>query len=319
MRARRLRWGAIAWLALGLAAVAPVGAAPGSLSVPQYISELDALRSRFNSDDDLAAQRALVDSLPPVWSVNGSTRTFQIQTGSLRRDMRSWAFDHDESARRRFLDNLQTLRTDAAAFERRVPARSRERARLSSILAAPEFRDVHGPTWIDRLWQRVLYFVAHYLWAGLASSAMPTIGNVIVYGLVAAAVFVLALSAHRYRRRRVAIETVAFREASTRAHDWSLWLTEAYTAAGRADWRRAIHLAYWCSVTFLEAKGAWRPDYARTPREYLRLLAPSSDDHAALAALTRRFERVWYGMAEADADTFAESVEDLKKIGCSAV
>jgi hypothetical protein len=71
-------------------------------------------------------------------------------------------------------------------------------------------------------------------------------------------------------------------------------------------------------VAFLEAKGAWRPDRARTPREYLRLLPASSDDGATLAAITRRFELVWYGNASADAEAFAESVANLKKMGCPA-
>ena len=100
--------------------------------------------------------------------------------------------------------------------------------------------------------------------------------------------------------------------------DWPLWLAEAQAAAARGSWRDAIHFTYWCAVAFLEAKGAWRPDRARTPREYLRLLPPSSDDGATLAALTRRFELVWYGNANADAQAFAESIANLKKMGCPA-
>ena len=39
----------------------------------------------------------------------------------------------------------------------------------------------------------------------------------------------------------------------------------------------------------------WPADRARTPREYLALVAPEDPRQAGLASLTRSFERVWYG------------------------
>jgi hypothetical protein len=93
-------------------------------------------------------------------------------------------------------------------------------------------------------------------------------------------------------------------------------MAEARAAADRGNWREAIHLAYWCGVSFLEAQGMWRPDYARTPREYLRLLPSSSQHHPPLAALTRSFEVVWYGTQEADADSYSQTLAHLEKLGC---
>ena len=80
-----------------------------------------------------------------------------------------------------------------------------------------------------------------------------------------------------------------------------------------------MHLTYWCAVSFLEAEGAWRPDRTRTPREYLRLLPPATNHGAMLAALTKRCELVWYGTVHADANAYAESIDNLKSIGCPAV
>ena len=83
--------------------------------------------------------------------------------------------------------------------------------------------------------------------------------------------------------------------------------------------RDAVHLAYWCGIAFLEAEGAWKTDPSRTPREYLRLLAPASARVAPLAALTRSFERVWYGTDRADGATYDEAVSELRKLGCPSL
>jgi uncharacterized protein DUF4129 len=121
---------------------------------------------------------------------------------------------------------------------------------------------------------------------------------------------------YRTIRSSAAHETILAGPLPVSAKEWTVWLAEARAAANRGDWRDAIHLAYWCSISYLEARGVWRPDRARTPREYLRLMPPSSADRPALAALTQGFELVWYGMQDADADAFAQALAQLKKLGC---
>ena len=62
---------------------------------------------------------------------------------------------------------------------------------------------------------------------------------------------------------------------------------------GNGEWRDAIHLAYWAGISFLERQGFWKPDRARTPREYLRL-SLRSEYRETLRALTQIFELAWY-------------------------
>jgi hypothetical protein len=104
--------------------------------------------------------------------------------------------------------------------------------------------------------------------------------------------------------------------APVSAKEWSAWLAEARAEAEAGNWANAIHLAYWAGISLLEAQGAWRPDKARTPREYLRLLAATDEHHPTLTALTHGFEIVWYGGHPANQDAFAETMTHLEKLGC---
>jgi hypothetical protein len=60
----------------------------------------------------------------------------------------------------------------------------------------------------------------------------------------------------------------------------------------------------------------WKPDRARTPREYLRLLSSSSEHRETLTALTRIFELAWYAKRGASERTLSQTLEALEKLGC---
>src|SRR4051794_39244631 len=109
----------------------------------------------------------------------------------------------------------------------------------------------------------------------LAPTEISTIANVFVNALLAAAIVVSAVALFRLLRRREPPPAVRLAAAPAPLAGWTDWLRRAQAAAASGSWRDAVHLTYWCAVAFLEAKGAWRPDGARTPREYVRLL-PSS-------------------------------------------
>jgi hypothetical protein len=100
------------------------------------------------------------------------------------------------------------------------------------------------------------------------------------------------------------------------ARSWHLWLAEARSLAQQQDWRNAIHMAYWAGISFLEEHGAWKPNRARTPREYLRLLGARTPKHEPLAALTRQLELVWYGYNDAAESDFNQALAELEKLGC---
>jgi hypothetical protein len=93
-------------------------------------------------------------------------------------------------------------------------------------------------------------------------------------------------------------------------------MAEARAAAAKGEWRDAIHLAYWAGISFLERQGHWKPDRARTPREYLRLLSSASEHRDTLTGLTRIFEVTWYAKRGANEAAFSQTLAALEKLGC---
>jgi hypothetical protein len=319
-RARRRRSGAAPFLVLTIALVAATRADTQSRALPvsDYIAQLDAIRSAVAAWPDAAARAtALVRALPATITIQGSGEQFEVSTESIRREFRAAQEGHT-AARQRLVRELGTMRSEALRYLDAPAASAAPRALLAQILAGQEFHDLHGPTWADRLRQRIWEFFLRALGLLFRESAIPTVGNVLVYGLIALALLALAAAAYRFVRRRAPAEVVLFEPVMPAPMEWPLWLSQAQAAAARGSWRDAIHFSYWCAVAFLESKGAWRSDPSRTPREYLRLLPASSEERATLAALTRRFELVWYGDVHADEAAFAESIANLKKIGCPA-
>jgi hypothetical protein len=290
-----------------------------TLTMSEYVAQLDALASAIDQRDGGRPLNASVPGaqLPSAWRIENSNRVFEIPLASLRLEIRDWAANHDPSVRQRLQDHVRTLRSEAAAFQQPPADRTEQRAHLADILSTPDFDGIHGPTWVDRLRQRLLQLATRWLGGALPLSIIPTIGRVVVFALIAVAILAAGYWARRLFKRTRPVET-SVPIAAGSSNGWAQCLVAAQDAAARGDWRDAVHFTYWCAVAFLEDRGAWRPDPARTPREYLRLL-PSSAEHAAtLAALTQRFEPIWYGTASADARSYAESLADLKSIGCPA-
>jgi hypothetical protein len=290
---------------------------PAPLTLQQYIQVLD---------DSLAAVRKIkwdpqrtgdfLQSLPSAWHVEADGRSFEISTETIRRDLGAWQTKPDPAGLDPILQHLETLRYQAAAYAAPAPDFPSRRALLNNILSRSEFRNVHGQTWLDRLKQRLTDLIFRLLGRIFSSSAIPVISNILVYGLIALAVLALAYWMYRSVREGARLETIMPVAVPVSAKEWPIWMSEARAAAARGEWREAIHFAYWGGISFLEAQGAWRPDRARTPREYLRLLPSTSAHHPALRALTLRLEGVWYGMQTASADGFHETVAELERLGC---
>jgi hypothetical protein len=82
---------------------------------------------------------------------------------------------------------------------------------------------------------------------------------------------------------------------SPSAKRWQQWMNEARAAFAAGQFREAVHSSYWAAISHLESSGAWTPDKARTPREYLRLISRTSPARPLLTDISRVFEIVWYG------------------------
>ena len=286
------------------------------LSLPQYIQVLDdtaAKVSVMKQHPEIVTE--LRDSLPASWKVQADGKDFEIPTDFLRRQIGSCQRHHNDKAQQRILTYLETLRSEAAAYS--LPATNKaDQAFLTSILARREFHNVHGPTWLDLLKQRILRWLIKLFGRAISSSTIPAISDFLVYGLIGIAILVAAFWMYRSLKETAHLETIMPQAVPVSAKEWAIWLAEARDAAARGEWRNSIHLAYWAGISFLEANGAWRPDAARTPREYLRLLPAASEYQPALRSLTTKLEHVWYGMQPADAVSFQQTLAELEKLGC---
>jgi uncharacterized protein DUF4129 len=306
---------------LALAAQPARGATPEHappappLSVSAYIAELDRLLLAMRELDDHPGP---VSALPPAWRVQTDRRTFDVSTRWLQSDLDEWrtGAGHHAASLSRVADGLRALRAEAVSLQEPAGDVSGERALVTRILAGREFQGAHGPTLIDRIEQRAAELFLELLRPLFRASAIPTIGRVVVNALIGLAVLMLVFWMYRTMRGAMANDTVLPGPLPAAARAWTAWLADARAAADGGDWRAAVHLAYWCGISFLEAQGAWRPDRARTPREYLRVVPSGSEYVPPLTALTSCCELVWYGNQHADAGTFAQALAHLKKLGC---
>ena len=289
---------------------------PHALSVPGYITQLNHFISAAKQLSQPEQVPDLLKEVPQAWRIEAATRVFEVPAEWLRRDLQDWQRKPDQAIKDKICLRLQTLSAEAASFQAPQSDVSQKRALLDGILAGAEFKNLHGPTWIDRLKQRLTELLIRLLGRVIRASAIPTIGNVVVYALITLALLVLAYWMYRTIHHSAELETILRHPLPVSSKEWKIWMEDARLAAEAGNWRGAIHLSYWCGISFLEAQGLWRPDVARTPREYLRLLPAASEHRATLGALTRSFELVWYGTQPADAQAFSDALAQLEKLGC---
>jgi hypothetical protein len=293
------------------------GTGSDALTTTEYRAELERLLSATQQLDSTGSPTPQpLHDFPQHWQVRTDQREFEISTEGLRRDVRRYENEKNSANAAAIRGRLQSLRGDLDGYEKPPTDASANRAEVNSILARPEFRDVQGPNWLDRLKQRLVGFLIHLLELVFRSSAIPTISKYLVYVLIGLAVAALGYFAYRNIWSGESFERVVPTELPVSAKEWAIWLKEARAAAAKSEWRDAIHLAYWAGISFLERQGMWKPDRARTPREYLRLLASSSEHRETLAALTRIFELAWYAKRDASERTFSQTLQELEKLGC---
>ena len=192
-----------------------------------------------------------------------------------------------------------------------APAHDWERATLHQVLAGREFRNLEETTakdtvleklgtWLNQVFAGAAKLTAHAAWVGRA----------IVWGFILTVCVGLAwllIQLERKGRIRLAPESGGPAPGAASARDWQLWLEDARKAAAASQWREAIHFVYWAAISRLEARRLWPADRARTPREYLALVAAADPRRTGLAALTGSFERIWYGGRAADESDYRDA------------
>jgi hypothetical protein len=180
-----------------------------------------------------------------------------------------------------------------------VAPHTQERAVLQQVLSEREFRSLKQTSvrdsvlekfgnWLNRLFESAANLKARSAW----------VGRVLVWGFILGVCVALVYSLLRLERRwRVQLTEEKDRPApgAASARDWQLWLEDARKAAASGLWREAIHFVYWAAISRLESRRLWPADRARTPREYLALVAHEDPRKPGLSQLTSTFERFWYG------------------------
>jgi hypothetical protein len=193
------------------------------------------------------------------------------------------------------------------------------RAALTAILAGKDYKAlIAKPTLRQRLLETLESWVERVLGKLAAAGARAKwIGITAEVAFILALCLALAWFLIRLERQGRIAAASGFAPASgaASARDWQLWLEDARQAAARLAWRDAIHLLYWASISRLESSGLWPADRARTPREYLTLLAPESQQHPTLNALTRTFERTWYAGHPATQSDFQQAEQLAARLG----
>ena len=286
-------------------------------SVPEYIAELDHLSTLASeAAKKTSAADEAINELRGDWKVKNEGREFTIDTNWMIGQFAKLKSNSDSSVADGLIQRLKLLKYDAQEFQLPPSDSSSVRAQLKQILARPEFHQVHGPTWFDRLKYRILMWFVRILTRFFGASSAPTVGRILVWTLVAAAVLVTAFLIFKVIRQNARLESFVPEVVPVSAKSWRAWMEEAQGAATKGLWREAVHLAYWAGISFLEQSGTWKPDKARTPREYLRLLPSASESRTPLSNLTRTLELTWYGNQPAGPETFSETVSLLETLGC---
>ncbi len=208
-----------------------------------------------------------------------------------------------ERARERLKQDL--VQASPEALKRpAASANSSQRQALTTILAGREYRSATiGPTLKDRILEKIAR------WLNKAINKLVDVGSKSKWiGVSAEVTFVVALCVglvwflmrlDKQGRFGHALLSAGSGSGAPSERDWQLWLKDARDAAALGAWREAIHFTYWASISRMESSGLWSADRARTPREYLALLPEENSQRfelrGRLIALTRSFERTWYG------------------------
>ena len=292
-----------------------------SISLSEYGQQLRDFSNRVDSlathPEDIARTSA---SIPESLVVNTGNAEVTVSLRDLKDDLAALNRANAEkrlAILRQITSYLQTLSEEAERYDQSSDLNAAHK-KLSDILARPEFHRVRGPSVRDILVAKVINWLRRVLAKMVFGGSTKTNWfSILIYSLIIAAMALLAIWTVRRLRRRedepAGREIVPFAPS---ARGWRAWLSEARLMAQQEDWRNAVHLAYWAGISFLESGGAWKPNRARTPREYLRLMGTRRPEYPSLAALTRKFEIIWYGNRAASAQDFQETMGQLERLGC---
>lgn len=285
-----------------------------STSLEQWLSSAAGLEARPDGAG------ALRQALPASVSVQVREERVEVSTEWLRASVAE--FERDPAKRKQIAGDIQQrlalMREEARSLETAAAPLPGARAKLDEILSRREFRSVRPPNWFDRLRDQLtlwLYRLLEKLFGGLRG--YPAAGELAVWAVIAVALAILVLWLKRALESAAKADAPVHLEAEHIAGRSSAqWMADALAAAGRGDYREAVHCAYWAAISRVEEAGVVKPDRARTPREHLRRIPQTYAQRPQVADLTRSFEVIWYGYQAASAADFQQARAQLEQMGC---
>lgn len=292
-----------------------------SISISAYRQQLQGIVADVESLESHPENAGtLVASIPDQVSVTTGSGEIKVSYKVLKDSLTTFKAADEKTQPgllREIREYARAMTAAAEAYEKNAADTGTAHRKLDEILSRREFK-TKGPSAKDALLARIYYWIARLLsklvFKGQASFDLM---RLIIYLLVgAAATLLLVWTIRRLRRPHEDLLEREIIPFAPSARSWRAWLADARTQAQKEDWRNAIHLAYWAGISYLEEHGAWKPNRARTPREYLRLIGKAAAQYPVLAALTRKLEVVWYGYGTAAEADFHEALGQLEKLGC---
>lgn len=285
------------------------------LTLEEYRAELVRCAGAMQQPSEISQ---LHDSLPPVWVVRTGEERLEVPTEAIRSQLQQLHRGNSQAAARELRSLLNGMKEEAEEMARSKGSASpaKAQATLEEILRRKEFQSARGPGATEILMSRISRWLFEKLGRVFSRLQLGTrTGDIIVWGVIALAFLALCYMACKWILGWQPVET-SQPSPSASPSDARQWIQEALAAAGRGDYRGALHCAYWGAIARLEDLGRLSRDRARTPRESLRLLESQPGDHRLLHALTGIFERVWYGYHAASETDWVGAKELLEKIGC---
>jgi hypothetical protein len=304
-RLPRLLWliGCGLALLLGTLTGGPVAAQqPPAPDVATYESWLREARTAAQRRDRLGLEAA-AERLTSVEAVRAADGTqLPVDNRWLRAALETDGSDPDY---KQIAERLGAL-IDGLAQPGHTPAGDAQQ-QLDEIFAAPPFAgQEEGQSPLDRFAAWVFEILARLF--GGAFEANRGAGNplgwlaAIISALLLLGVLLYLLT---FVRRTLTREAQQAASSDPEAHlTAASALQQASSVAREGDYRTAVRYLYLSSLLWLDERDMLRYDRALTNREYLARLADRPDVQARLQPIVDTFDRVWYGYAALDAESF---------------
>ena len=294
-----------------------------------FPAELERLKGQLeNAGKSTEALRAYREALPGAWAVESGGRRYDVPAdllvSRLVKAERQPEFRRQEVDQAR--DYLAALAAESAMLSGQpAPPTGSAQTKLNAILSRSEYSHTRQESWWDRLRARVNEVLYNALVRVLHRvGGQKSLGYVLLWVGVCATAILIAYWIFRRWFRLAKVEEMALQSETVPLRSWQEWVFAAREAAGRGDYRMAIHCAYWAGIARLQDVGALSHDRAKTPREYLRALVKTklvepealATRQKALSQLTTGLEKIWYGYQIATETDFRDSLTQLEALGC---